>query len=124
MSIWNALILAADATSGTSSGAESATDAAAASPWYAQLLPIGMLVLFVAVMYFVMIRPQRKQQKKEAKMRSELQIGDEIITIGGIYGRVVSLKDDSIVIESSGDRSKLQVTRTAVAQNLTVHDEA
>ena len=83
-----------------------------------------MLLIFVVVMYFVMIRPQRKQQKQEAKMRADLQIGDEIITIGGIYGRVVSLKDDSIVIESSGDRSKLQVTRTAVAQNLTVHDEA
>ena len=86
------------------------------------LISLGMLVLFIVIMYFLMIRPQRKQQKAEAKMRSELQIGDEIITIGGIYGRIVSLKDDSIVIESSGDRSKLQVTRTAVAQNLTVHE--
>ncbi len=86
-------------------------------------LSIGMLVVLIAVMYFVMIRPQKKQQKKEAQMRNSLQIGDEIITIGGIYGRVVSLKDESIVIESSGDRSKIQVTRTAVAQNLTVHEE-
>ena len=86
------------------------------------LITLGMLVLLIVIMYFLMIRPQRKQQKAEAKMRSELQIGDEIITIGGIYGRIVSLKDDSIVIESSGDRSKLQVTRTAVAQNLTVHE--
>lgn len=86
------------------------------------LISLGMLVLLIVIMYFLMIRPQRKQQKAEAKMRSELQIGDEIITIGGIYGRIVSLKDDSIVIESSGDRSKLQVTRTAVAQNLTVHE--
>ncbi len=84
---------------------------------------IIMLVVMIVVMYFVMIRPQKKQQKKEADMRNSLQIGDEIITIGGIYGRVVSLKDESIVIESSGDRSKLQVTRTAVAQNLTEHDE-
>lgn len=124
MNLLNVLFLTADATSsGTSSGA-AAADAAAASPWYVQFAPIGMLLIFVVVMYFVMIRPQRKQQKQEAKMRADLQIGDEIITIGGIYGRVVSLKDDSIVIESSGDRSKLQVTRTAVAQNLTVHDEA
>lgn len=85
-------------------------------------ISIVMLVVFIGIMYFFMIRPQKKQQKAEAKMRAELQIGDEIITIGGIYGRVVSLKDDSIVIESSGDRSKLQVTRTAVAQNLTIHD--
>ena len=83
---------------------------------------IIFLVVMIAVMYFVMIRPQRKQQKQEAKMRSELQIGDEIITIGGIYGRVVSLKDDSIVIESSGDRSKIQISRSAVSQNLTVRD--
>ncbi len=87
-------------------------------------LPIVFLVIMIAVMYFVMIRPQRKQQKAEAKMRNELQIGDEIITIGGIFGRVVSLKDDSIIIESSGDRSKIQVSRTAVAQNLTIRDEA
>ena len=86
------------------------------------LISLGMLVLLIVIMYFLMIRPQRKQQKAEAKMRSELQIGDEIITIGGIYGRIVSLKDDRMVIESSGDRSKLQVTRTAVAQNLTVHE--
>ena len=84
---------------------------------------IIMLVVMIVFMYFVMIRPQKKQQKKEALMRSSLQIGDEIITIGGIYGRVVSLKDESIVIESSGDRSKIQITRTAVAQNLTEHDE-
>ena len=100
---------------------KTATAAENANP-YQGLITIGMLVVFIAVMYFVMIRPQKKQQKQEAQMRAELQIGDEIITIGGIYGRVVSLKDDSIVIESSGDRSKIQVTRTAVAQNLTVHD--
>jgi len=96
-----------------------ANEAAAGGGW----MSIIFLVVMIAVMYFVMIRPQRKQQKQEAKMRSELQIGDEIITIGGIYGRVVSLKDDSIVIESSGDRSKIQISRSAVSQNLTVRDE-
>lgn len=100
-----------------------ATEGGAAPQQSSSILSIVMLVVFIAVMYFLMIRPQKKQQKAEAKMRAELQIGDEIITIGGIYGRVVSLKDDSIVIESSGDRSKLQVTRTAVAQNLTIHEE-
>ena len=106
----NSLIFLADAAP--------TPEANPASSW----ISIIMLVVFIGIMYFFMIRPQKKQQKAEAKMRSELQIGDEIITIGGIYGRVVSLKDDSIVIESSGDRSKLQVTRTAVAQNLTIHD--
>ncbi|MBQ5885109.1 MAG: preprotein translocase subunit YajC [Clostridia bacterium] len=81
-----------------------------------------MIVGFVALMYFMLIRPQKKQQKKEKQMRDSLQIGDEIITIGGIYGRVVSLKEDSLVIESSGDRSKIQIQRSAVGQNLTIHE--
>ena len=100
-------------------GETTATETNPASGW----ISILMLVVLIVFMYFIMIRPQKKQQNKEAQMRSSLQIGDEIITIGGIYGRIVSLKDESIVIESSGDRSKLQVTRSAVAQNLTVHEE-
>ncbi|MEE1187182.1 MAG: preprotein translocase subunit YajC [Acutalibacteraceae bacterium] len=86
------------------------------------LASIGILVLFVVIMYFLMIRPQKKREKEEAKMRNSIEIGDEILTIGGIYGRVVSLKEDSLIIESSGDRSKLRITRSAVSQNLTVHD--
>lgn len=86
------------------------------------LASIGILVLFVVVMYFLMIRPQKKREKEEAKMRNSIEIGDEILTIGGIYGRVVSLKEDSLIIESSSDRSKLRITRTAVSQNLTIHD--
>lgn len=101
-----------------------AADAAETTAQGGGWVSIVFLVVMIGVMYFVMIRPQRKQQKAEAKMRSELQIGDEIITIGGIYGRVVSLKDDSIVIESSGDRSKIQISRSAVSQNLTVRDSA
>lgn len=81
-----------------------------------------MIVIFIALMYFMLIRPQKKQQKKEKEMRENLQIGDEIVTIGGIFGRVVSLKEDSLVIESSGDRSKIQIQRSAVGQNLTIHE--
>ena len=54
--------------------------------------------------------------------KSGAEIGDEILTIGGIYGRVVSIKDDSIIIESSAERNKLRILRSAVSQNLTVHD--
>ncbi len=85
-------------------------------------LSIVMLVGMVVLMYFMLIRPQRKQQKKEKEMRDNLQIGDEIVTIGGICGRVVSLKEDSLVIESSGDRTKIQMQRTSIAQNLTIHE--
>ena len=51
-----------------------------------------------AVMYLVMIRPQKKKQKAEEKMRNNIQIGDEILTIGGFYGRVISIKEDALVI--------------------------
>ena len=88
---------------------------------------LGMLiplVLMFGIMYFLMIRPQRKKQKAEEKMRNNIQIGDEILTIGGFYGRVVSIKEDSLVIESAGDHSKQKIARWAVQQNMTVHEEA
>ncbi len=87
-------------------------------------LMIAYIVVIIAVMYFVMIRPQKKKQKDEQKMRESIQIGDELLTIGGIYGRVISLKEDSIVIESSADHSKIKIAKWAVSQNLTVHEEA
>ncbi|MEG1774770.1 MAG: preprotein translocase subunit YajC, partial [Oscillospiraceae bacterium] len=66
-----------------------------------------------------MFMPQKKQQKKDAQMRSNLDIGDEILTQGGILGRVVSMKEDTIVIETGSDRVKLRIVRGAVIQNTT-----
>ena len=86
----------------------------------------GTLIMFavvIAVFYFFMIRPQKKRQKEEEKMRNSLQIGDEITTIGGISGRVVSVKDDSIVLESPADHSKIKIMRWAIQSNNTVHDD-
>lgn len=80
-------------------------------------------VFIIALFYFVLIRPQKKKQKEEQKLRDSIQIGDEIVTIGGIYGKVVSIKEDSLVIESSADHSKLKFARWAVSQNLTVHED-
>lgn len=82
------------------------------------------IVVIFGAMYFLMIRPQKKKQKEEQKMRENLQVGDEIVTIGGIYGRVISLKEDTIVIESQSDHSKITVARWAMQSNLTVHDDA
>lgn len=82
------------------------------------------IVAMFVLMYFIMIRPQRKKQKEEEKMRNNIQIGDEILTIGGFYGRVVSIKEDALVIESSSDHTKQKIARWAVQQNLTIHDEA
>lgn len=99
-----------------------ATETAQASP-LSMLSPIIMMVVLFAIMYFFMIRPQKKKQKEEEKMRNSLQPGDEIMTIGGFYGKVISVKDDTVVIESVVDRSKQKVVRSAIQQNLTIHDE-
>ena len=83
------------------------------------LLVMGLV--FVAF-YFILIRPQKKKEKEAAKMRDNLEIGDEIITIGGIIGRVVSIKEDHIVIETGSDRSKIRIKKWAIQSNETIHD--
>lgn len=88
------------------------------------IVMVGWIAIMLIAMYFLMIRPQRKKQKEEKQMRENLQVGDEVLTIGGIYGRVISLKEDSMVIESKSDHSKLTIARWALQQNLTVHDDA
>ena len=76
---------------------------------------IIMMALIIVVFWFFIIRPQRKKDKETAKMRSELQVGDEIVTIGGIIGIIVSMKEDSLVIETGSDRSKVRPARWAIS---------
>ncbi len=94
----------------------------------AQGMPGWLMIIYFAVIiaafYFLLIRPQRKKAKEEKKLRDSLQVGDEIVTIGGIYGRIISLKEDTIVIESKSDHSKMTIARWALQTNLTVHDDA
>ena len=82
------------------------------------MFPIVMIVMMVA-MYFLMMRPQKKRQKEEQEMRASLEIGDEIITIGGIVGRVVTIREEDIVIETGADRNKMKIQRWAVNTNVT-----
>lgn len=105
----------------SAAGAEAAGQAAAGSGMGSMLLP---MIGIVAVMYFLMIRPQKKKEKEAQAMRSNIEVGDEIITIGGIVGRVVSLKDDTIVIETGSDRSKMRLLRSAVSSNTTAQEAA
>lgn len=97
---------------------DAATTATQGNSWTTILL---MVALF-GVMYFVMIRPQKKKQKEEQEMRDAIQIGDEITTIGGILGRVVTVKEDSLVIETGADRTKMKITRWAIQTNNTAED--
>ncbi|MBQ1996610.1 MAG: preprotein translocase subunit YajC [Clostridia bacterium] len=78
---------------------------------------IIMMVGMFALMYFMMIRPQKKRQKEEQEMRNAVDIGDEITTIGGICGKVVSVKENNLVIETGADRTRMLITRWSVQQN-------
>lgn len=84
---------------------------------------IIMLVAMFALMYFTTIRPQKKQQKMEQEIRENTQIGDEITTIGGICGKVVAVKDDTIVIETGSDRVKIKFKKYAIQTNHTANEK-
>ena len=75
---------------------------------------IGVLVVMVVVFYFFMYRPQKKQEKQVNDMRNNLEVGDEITTIGGIIGKIVSIKDETCVIETGRDGCKMRILKSAV----------
>ena len=72
-------------------------------------------VLLIAVFYFLLIRPENKKKKAAEKMRSELSVGDQITTIGGIVGTICAVKEDTIVIETGADRVRVEFTKWAVS---------
>ena len=99
-----------------------AAPAEGASPM-AFLVQLLMFVPLIAIFYFMLIRPQKKKEKATQEMRARIEIGDEVVTVGGIVGRVVSMRDDSMVIETGSDRSKIRITRWAIQSNNTIHDD-
>ena len=82
------------------------------SPW----VTIVMLIAVVVFFYFFLIRPQKKQEKEANNMRNSLEIGDEIVTIGGIIGQIVSIKGDTVTIVTSKDRNKIRFLKTAIRE--------
>ena len=82
------------------------------------------LILMIVIFYFLLIRPQKKRDKEVQKMRENIEIADEIVTIGGIIGRVVSIKDDTVVIETASDHSKIHMARWSIQQNITATERA
>ena len=90
-------------------------EAAATAPGSgSNLFMLLMLPLLLVVMYFLVFRPQRKQDKEAAAMRNSLAVGDEVTTIGGIIGRVVNVKEDTFVLETTKERTKIRFERSAV----------
>ena len=81
-----------------------------------QLMTFGPLLLLIVIMYFLLIRPQRKREKSVNEMRKGLQVGDEIITIGGICGKIVKTKDETIVIQVGADKVKFEMMRWSVSK--------
>lgn len=82
------------------------------------------LILMFGLLYLIMIRPQRKRQKEEEAMRAALDIGDEIITSGGIVGRVVSIQDDTLLIETGAANTKIRILKGAIQANNTQREAA
>lgn len=111
----NLFALAADAAT-TTTGTENA------GLMGGSLMSLLMFVPIILLMYFMMIRPQKKRQKEEQKMRESIRVGDELTTIGGIVGRVVTVKEDSLVIETGANCNKMVIKKWAVQSVDTVHD--
>ena len=74
-----------------------------------------ILIVFIALMYFIMIKAQKKKDKEVQDMRSNVQVGDEIVTIGGICGRIVKTKEDSVVIQVGADKTKFEIKKWAIS---------
>ena len=77
---------------------------------------IVMLVALFAIMYFLLIRPQKKQEKQVREMRSALKVGDDIVTIGGICGKIVRVKDNRLTIQVGADKTKFDIEKWAVSR--------
>lgn len=83
-----------------------------------------IFMVFIIGYFAILMRKDKKQQKSEQEMRETIKIGDEVLTIGGVIGKVVTVKEDSIDIETSADRTKLRFTRQAIAKNITAEAKA
>jgi len=81
------------------------------------IMPIGILVIF----YFFVIRPQKKREKEIQQMREEIKVGDKIVTIGGILGKIIVVKEDLVTIETGANKTRLDLTKWSVGS--VVNDE-
>ena len=80
------------------------------------MMTIIPLILLIVIMYFLMIRPQKKREKETTAMRNSVQVGDEIVTIGGICGKIVKTKDETIVIQVGADKVKMEMMRWSISK--------
>ena len=88
-----------------------------------QLVSLAPMLLIIVVFYFLLIRPEKKRNKQIAEMRDSLKKGDEIISIGGIVGKITNIKEDMITIETGSDRNKVRLMRWAVSSVVNKSEE-
>ncbi len=86
--------------------------------------PILMMVLMIAIFYFMLIRPENKRKKEAEQMRSSVKKGDKIVTIGGIVGTVVDVKENKIVLETGADQVRIEFEKWAISTNETAAEAA
>lgn len=106
---------------GEAAASASGNQQSAGNPILTLVLP---LVLMFVLLYFMAIRPQKKRDQEAKNMQNSLQVGDEVITSGGIVGMVFRIGDDTIVIETGGERHKLRIKKWAVAENVSATERA
>jgi len=90
-------------------------DTASAASSYSSII---MLVLIFVIFYFFLIRPENKRKKKLEQMRNDLSVGDEVVTIGGIAGKVVQATEETVTIETGEDRVRIQLKKWAISTNV------
>lgn len=98
--------------------------APAGSGWGSILSLLLPLVLMVLIFYFLIIRPEKKRNKETEAMLNSIQVADEVVTSGGIIGRVLSVQKDTVLIETGSDRTKIRVIKAAIAKNNTEHEDS
>ena len=106
-------------------GAVAAAEMSGGQMFIATLLQMSPILIMVLVMYFLMIRPERKRRKKEKAMLDALKRGDRICTIGGIYGTIMDIKDDTITLSVGRDNLSMVIARWAVrsVEDVTIENE-
>ena len=106
---------ASTATSSAAGAAAAADGAAAAAAGTGSLIStVVMMVAMIAIFYFLLIRPQRKKDKQVKDMLSALKVGDRICTIGGLYGTIAALKDDSVTLTMGSLQNTIVIARWAI----------
>lgn len=103
--------------------AEATTTDAAAAMQQSSMYSMVFMIIIIAAFWLILIRPQRKKEKADAEMRKNVHVGDTIVTAGGIVGFIVKVEEDTVVIETGGDRDKLRIRRWAISENISAKEE-